>query len=156
MKRLSPFLCFLTLFISGCFLNPYRSDFTCPHMENGKCVSVQSAYDESLETSKKKKADMSLQDELNDISKSGKAKKIQVSNKTSVNYQESLFRKLAGLLGEPVTPMVAPPQVMRVLLFPYRGDGNKLYMPRYVYIFVEEQPQWIFDQKASVLDGEVE
>lgn len=151
MIKISPVLIIFSLFLSGCFLNPYQSDFTCPHMENGKCVSVQSAYDESIETSKKKKADMSLQDELDDISKSGKAKTIKVSSTTVSNYQEALYTKIAGLLNEPVTPMVAPPQVMRVMVFPYKGDGKKLFMPRYVFMFIDEA-QWVLDEKAAVVN----
>jgi conjugal transfer pilus assembly protein TraV len=151
MNKILPFLIIFSLFFSGCFLNPYQSDFTCPHMENGKCVSVQSAYDESLETSKKKKADMSLQDELDDISKSGKAKTVKVSPATVSNYQDALYAKIAGLLNEPVTPMVAPPQVMRVLVFPYKGDGKKLFMPRYVFMFTDEA-QWVLDEKAAVVN----
>ncbi len=151
MIKISPVLIIFSLFLSGCFLNPYQSDFTCPHMENGKCVSVQSAYDESLETNKKKKADMSLQDELDDISRSDKAKTIKVSSTTVSNYQEALYTKIAGLLNEPVTPMVAPPQVMRVMVFPYKGDGKKLFMPRYVFMFIDEA-QWVLDEKAAVVN----
>ncbi len=138
------------LFLAGCFLNPYQSDFTCPHLEGGKCVSVQSAYDESLETTRKKKSEMSLQDELDDLSKNKKGQP-RVSAKTAAGYQEALFAKLAGLLNEPTAPLVAPPQVMRVLLLPYKGDGNKLFMPRYVFMFIDE-PQWILDSKSSVDD----
>ena len=142
--------CF-SLFSGGCFLNPYSSDFSCPKTEGGKCVSVQSAYNESVEGSKKKKADKSLQDELNDIEKRKESKKGSADKNTVTNYQDALYAKLAGLLSDPATPMVAPPQVMRVLLFPYKGDGNKLYMPRFVYMFIDD-PKWILDEKSAVAE----
>ena len=57
-------------------------------------------------------------------------------------YQEEVYRKLTGLLREPVTPLVAPPRIMRVLLLPYKGEGGELFMPRYVY-FMADDPRWI-------------
>ena len=41
---------FAALLLCGCstVLNPYQSSFNCPETENGKCVSVQTAYRESL------------------------------------------------------------------------------------------------------------
>jgi len=137
MKR--TLLCLLVAAVtlySGCsILNPYRSEFPCPQKENGKCVGVENAYDESLKTGKE------------NPEKPGKT----VPEKTTADgsgkrsellYQEEVYRKLAGLLREPVTPLVAPPRVMRVLLLPYRGDGGELFMPRYVY-FMAEDPRWI-------------
>jgi conjugal transfer pilus assembly protein TraV len=138
----------MVLSLSGCFLNPYESDFTCPHVEGGKCVSVQSAYDESVEVSRKKKSEMSLQDELDDQSKHQKGRTGAISAGTRGGYQEALYTKLAGLLNEPATPLVAPPTVMRVLMLPYKGDGNRLFMPRYVFMFIDD-PHWILDERSA-------
>ena len=44
--------------------------------------------------------------------------------------------------------MVAPPKVLRVLLLPYEGSDNVLYMYRYVYSFVDE-PRWILDEMVT-------
>ncbi len=46
------------------------------------------------------------------------------------------------LLDDPVTPVVVPPTAMRVLFLPYPGDDHELYMPRYVFMFVDE-PKWL-------------
>ena len=70
--------------------------------------------------------------------KSGKTKENDAlgSQDKKNDYQEALYKELAGLLKEPITPVVAPPKVMRVLLLPYKGDANELYMLRYIYFFV--------------------
>ena len=67
--------------------------------------------------------------------------------------ESALFDKFSGLLKEPVTPVVAPPKTMRVLLLPYTGQDNEFYMLRYVYFFVDE-PRWFMGD--SVSSGEEE
>lgn len=129
MRKISVGL--LMVFLSGCAIfNPYNDNFTCPKTFNGKCVSPTSAYQESLEGGGK---------EEEGPLKSGKEKGVSL---TEASYQSALYEKLTGLLREPTTPMIAPPQVMRVLILPYKGEGARLYMPRYVYILVEE-PKWV-------------
>jgi conjugal transfer pilus assembly protein TraV len=144
MRRLG-LLIFLTIFLIGCasVFNPYESDFQCPETDKGKCVSVQDAYGESMQKN--------LSKENKDELKNEKTKKGDVSasqGKKNNDYQEALYRELAGLLKEPITPVVAPPKVMRVLLLPYKGDSNELYMLRYIYFFVEE-PKWILGDYLS-------
>jgi conjugal transfer pilus assembly protein TraV len=137
MRRIG-LLIFLTTFLIGCasVFNPYESDFQCPETDRGKCVSVQDAYGESMQknigTGNKDK-------EKSEKPKEGDA--LESQDKKN-DYQEALYKELAGLLKEPITPVVAPPKVMRVLLLPYKGDVNELYMLRYIYFFVEE-PKWI-------------
>ena len=63
-------------------------------------------------------------------------------------YQEGVYKKLAGLLEEPKTPLIAPPKVMRVLLLPYKNDRD-LYMYRYVY-FVVDDFRWVLDGTPAV------
>ncbi|NKE70162.1 TraV family lipoprotein [Candidatus Manganitrophus noduliformans] len=129
MRKISVGL--LTVFLSGCAIfNPYNDNFTCPKTYNGKCVSPASAYQESLE-GKEKEEEGPL--------KRGSEKELSLSE---ASYQSALYEKLTGLLREPTTPMIAPPQVMRVLILPYKGEGARLYMSRYVYILIEE-PKWV-------------
>jgi len=138
MKRVLYLLTFAFL-LGGCsVLNPYKSEFTCPQKENGKCVGVDSAYYESLTKTKDKiENPESLKKDNSDKAKT------KVGGQKSENlYQEEVYRKLTGLLREPVTPLVVPPRVMRVLLLPYKGEGGELFMPRYVY-FMADDPQWI-------------
>jgi len=139
MKRTLLCLLVAAIITSGCsILNPYKSEFTCPQKENGKCVGVENAYDESLKTMKggKENPEKSRKNVSEKASGGGSAKGGELL------YQEEVYRKLAGLLREPVTPLVAPPKVVRVLLLPYRGEGGELFMPRYVY-FMAEDSRWI-------------
>jgi conjugal transfer pilus assembly protein TraV len=46
------------------------------------------------------------------------------------------------MLKAPNTPLIAPPQVMRVLVLPYKGDMNELYMMRYIYLLIDD-PKWV-------------
>ncbi len=124
--------------LAGC--NPYASEFTCPKTENGKCVSVADAYAESLRP-----------EPFDD----GKRKDSKKSVPEDMSWQGEMQKKIANLLKEPNTPLVAQPNVMRVLMLPYRGDQNELYMLRYVYLFLDE-PRWVMGDylmKDRKLDG---
>ena len=138
MKRVLCLLTFVVL-LGGCsVLNPYKSEFTCPQKENGKCVGVDNAYYESLTKTKDKS------ENSESLKKNGQEKSSEKGSgqRSELLYQEEVYRKLTGLLREPVTPLVAPPKVMRVLLLPYKGEGGELFMPRYVY-FMADGPRWI-------------
>ena len=63
-------------------------------------------------------------------------------------YQESVYKKLSGLLEEPKTPVIAPPKVMRVLLLPYKNEKD-LYMYRYAY-FVVDDFRWVLDGNPAM------
>lgn len=146
--------------LSGCagVLNPYNSEFSCPKTYKGKCVSIQKAYEESLDPNWKEPEDNDYKYELNktqgkdfsggctggNCQKSTgvlKLDELQSDGSTGV-YQESLYRKLSGLLKEPVTPVVVPPKIMRVLILGYSDKDRELFMPRYVY-FMADEPKWM-------------
>jgi conjugal transfer pilus assembly protein TraV len=150
-----------TLTMSGCaLLNPYESSFSCPETSNGKCVSVQTAYSESAKGTGKSAATTSDHMEENcraeeasagvcaDREKSITLNSASKENCTYNHYRTALFDKFSGLLKEPVTPVVAPPKTMRVLLLPYTGQDNEFYMLRYVYFFVDE-PRWLLGDTVS-------
>lgn len=140
-------LSIMTLFaLSGCssILNPYSSDFTCPKTENGKCVDMETAHEESLAKTGKKNSENVKPCQGKDCESKEKSDKSEKSRKTTpdITYQDELHKKLAGLLTQPTTPVVAPPAVIRVLMLPYKGDENELYMMRYVYIILDG-PKWV-------------
>ncbi len=147
MKRIDLAIVILSasLLFEGCFLNPYKSDFQCPKTETGECVSVRSAYDKSVDDGRNKSEGSSMKDLMNDA---GSSKAPQPKKSTVSLYQDALYSKMTGLLNDPVTPMIAPPSVLRVLIFPYRGDGNRLFMPRFAYIMLED-PRWILDEMKA-------
>jgi conjugal transfer pilus assembly protein TraV len=117
----------------GNTINPYKSNFNCPYKESGRCISMTGAYDESRQA-KSQPMDP--------------AKEWLIPTNGEKTYQEGVYKKLAGLLDEPKTPLIAPPKVMRVLLLPYKNDKN-LYMYRYAY-FVVDDFRWVLDGNPAV------
>ena len=135
--------------LSGCSIfNPYNGEFTCPKTYNGKCTTVPSAYQESLGPDAKpvSKAD------AKELKKNTEEIKSSPPPVIESRYQDAVFEKLTGLLKEPMTPMIAPPQVIRVLILPYKGEGARLFMPRYVYIMVDE-PKWVIGNPVGEENG---
>ena len=125
--------------LCGCsaVLNPYESNFSCPETEKGKCVSVQKAYSDSLNPLVKPESG-GKEGACSDCGKDKPAD--SATTREESEYRGALFKRLAGLLNEPETPMVAPPQVMRVLLLPYRGDGGRTLHAQ-VRLFLSRPPQ---------------
>ena len=121
---------------AGNAINPYKSNFNCPYKESGKCISMTGAYDES------RKGDPHLTNPALDPSK------VQAPGTGEKAYQESVYKKLTGLLEEPKTPLIAPPKVMRVLLLPYKNDRD-LYMYRYAYFTVDDF-RWVLDGNPAM------
>ena len=148
MRKIIWGLCAISL--AGCSVfNPYNENFTCPKTYNGKCVSATSAYQESLASGPKE--DGALKP-MKDNGRSEEKKPEGSDTSAEARYQSALYEKLTGLLREPTTPMIAPPQVMRVLILPYKGEGSRLYMPRYVYIIVDE-PKWVLGNQEPNEDA---
>ena len=118
----------------GNTINPYRSNFNCPYKESGRCISMTGAYEESSRQRQ--------------IAANGPGPGGSLPQTDENAYQEGVYKKLAGLLEEPKTPLIAPPKVMRVLLLPYKNDRD-LYMYRYVY-FVVDDFRWVLDGTPAV------
>lgn len=151
-------LCALMFFvISGCAIfNPYEEDFACKAgKETGKCVTIKDAYNESLQDetqnrdtenySKITRRGRVIKDKNRSEPKKGEnetKKTGELSPDVEITYQKRAFKKLSGMLEKPVTPLMSPPTVMRVLFLPYKDAENRLYMSRYVYFIVDE-PQWV-------------
>jgi conjugal transfer pilus assembly protein TraV len=117
----------------GNTINPYKSNFNCSYKESGKCISMTGAYEESR---------------LDRTQSMDPAKAALLPTTGEKAYQEGVYKKLAGLLDEPKTPLIAPPKVMRVLLLPYKNDRD-LYMYRYAY-FVVDDFRWVIDGNPAV------
>jgi conjugal transfer pilus assembly protein TraV len=151
----------LAALTSGCStIGVYDSEFSCPKAYNGRCISVSGAYDLAKkghddpehdpddDRGKKKESVQSRKKQV----ETEQAEAVAVAEESAhTSYKESLYRRFDGLLKEPDTPMVAPPQVMRILLLPYKGEGNELFMPRYVYMFVDE-PRWVLGDSLVAIE----
>lgn len=137
----------LTVFLSGCgTLMPYNTEFQCSSPDKGKCATVKAAYDESKKNSFGGVAVGKSSAEDKDLKKDIGAEKPREKENTPEAeagevYKSSLQKELSNLLEAPVTPVIIPPKVIRVLIFPY-PDKKFLYMPRYVYMMTDE-PEWV-------------
>jgi len=158
--------------VCGCasVLNPYKDNFTCPDFDRGRCVHVEEAHRQSLQASRSRESAETCDKCRREAKKkgiSGKAYCTECSRRdgsgvprcsapdeagsAETMYQAEVHRKLAALLRTPNAPILAMPKVMRVLVLPYRGDGNELYMMRYVYVMADE-PKWVLGE--NLIDRE--
>jgi conjugal transfer pilus assembly protein TraV len=158
IKFLATFL--VILGFSGCaskVMNPYSEEFTCPQVEKGKCVPIKQAYLESLQTTPQ---DLLFtptpQAQINSPSANATSFSVQSVFPQEAfievsygKYNEALIKKLQQMLENPKTPVLAPPQVIRVLILPYTTDRGTFYAERYAYVIVEE-PQWVFHNILNV------
>ena len=133
MKRL--FTCLLVLSqVSGCAsvkdaVNPYEENFKCRAKDSeGKCVDTPSAYKEAR-----------LPDNQGTDSSTSTSR---------IEAQNSRYKTLADLLEAPETPVLNPPRILRVLLLPYKGENNELFMTRYAYLEIEPA-QWVLTEVSE-------
>lgn len=133
MKRLCICLLALTL-VSGCAsvkdaVNPYEENFKCRAKDSeGKCVDTPSAYKEAR-----------LPDNQNTNSS---------TSTSQIEAQDSRYKTLVDLLEAPETPVLNPPRILRVLLLPYKGENNELFMTRYAYLEIEPA-QWVLTEVSE-------
>ena len=122
----------ILLCISGCAgvkdaVNPYEENFRCKAKDSeGKCIDTPAAYREALRPDGQDAA--------------ATASRIETEN--------SRYKAVAELLSAPDTPVLNPPKVLRVLLLPYRGENNELFLSRWAYLEVE-QAQWILSEVSE-------
>lgn len=69
------------------------------------------------------------------------------------DYRTASLKKVTKLLRDPVTPLVAPPLVMRVLILPYEDDDGTLNMQRFKFLMVD-RPKWVLGDYLSKEEGE--
>ena len=129
-------VCTAILYFTGCasIFNPYQEEFQCPDTYKGKCVSMKTAYDESIEGV-----------EYNEDGKENPLIKSNGHNFKNAQdeYQKRLYKKLADIIEEPEVPVVIPPKILRVLILSYTNNENHMYGHRFVYILAQE-PKWVF------------
>jgi len=133
MRRILACLTVLAL-VSGCAgvkdaVNPYEENFRCKAKDSeGKCLDTPTAYKEAR-----------LPDgQMNEAA----------SNTSQVEAQNSRYKALTDLLEAPETPVLNPPKILRVLLLPYKGENNELFMTRYAYLEIEPS-QWVLTEVSE-------
>jgi len=132
MKRMIACLVALA-FVSGCArvkdaVNPYEENFRCKAKDSdGKCLDTPTAYKEAR-----------LPDSSGDKN----------VNASQIEAQNSRYKALTDLLEAPETPVLNPPKILRVLLLPYKGENNELFMTRYAYLEIEPS-QWVLTEVSE-------
>lgn len=174
MRKLFLILIITTWVFSGCsLLNPYESEFKCKDADTGTCKSLMSAYNdakgesvektvsdtESIVTPYFKQTYAYKKNPLSFLAKA-RSKMLVYSWDRHVEerklpkedpkqmYEKDKFETLSKLLSKTNKPLVAPPKVLKVLIYPYSsGDRSEvLNMQRFVFLKVEDS-KWIFDPK---------
>jgi conjugal transfer pilus assembly protein TraV len=128
-------LLLFVLLLSACapvkdVINPYNEDFKCRAKDDaGKCIDTPTAYREARYPEQKEgKPDPA--DEMKQVA------------------QDKRYKILAELLQEPKKPVLQPPKILRVLLLPYQGEEEELFMTRYVYVKIEDS-RWVLTDLAE-------
>lgn len=112
-------------------INPYNENFKCRAKDDtGKCVDTPTAY----------KLARYPDPELN--IKGNPNAQLNGMNIKKLTVQSQRYKTLAGLLEQPKKPLLQPPKILRVLLLPYKGEDEELFMTRYVYVKIEDS-KWI-------------
>ena len=119
----------LALLSNGCApmndaINPYNETFKCRTVEDtGECIDTPTAY------KKARYPDLETEGYIED-------------NPGGLTAQEQRYKTLTRLLEKPKKPLLQPPKILRVLLLPYKGENEELFMTRYVYVKIEDS-RWI-------------
>jgi len=132
--RYSSFL--LLIFLTACgplqeTVNPYNENFKCRARDDaGECIDTAMAY------KKARYPEPSLGEDA------------ESATGITRDIQDNRYRLVAGLLQEEKKPLLQPPKILRVLLLPYKGEGDELFMSRYVYVKIEDS-KWILTDLAE-------
>ena len=128
MKTIYVGLLILTV-MAGCApvknaVNPYEENFRCRAKDSeGQCVDTPTAYRQARVPDPATETTSAVQDEA----------------------QGERYRAISELLEAPETPLLNPPKILRVLLLPYRGEANELFMSRYAYLEIEPA-EWVLTE----------
>jgi len=105
-------------------INPYNEDFKCKATDDeGECIDTPTAYQKARYP------------EIVDA-------EFERTSSLQQEVQDNRYRILAELLEEEKKPVLQPPKILRVLLLPYKGEGEELFMTRYIYVKIENS-DWI-------------
>jgi conjugal transfer pilus assembly protein TraV len=126
-----PLLLLMLLTSCGPVLNPYNEDFKCRARDDaGECIDTPMAYKKARYPETETTENTELQ------------------NGVKQEIQNNRYAVLAQLLQEEKKPLLQPPKILRVLLLPYKGEGEELFMSRYVYVKIEDS-KWILTDLAE-------
>ena len=125
-------LVLLILAMSNCatMLNPYENGFKCPKTQNGKCITVEEAYNESLQSSKK-------------------LKNKKTNNSLEAEYKKTIYKEWTSTLKLPKKPIITSPDLMYVVILPYKETNNNiLYMHREIFMMLDK-PKFVLEDRTQ-------
>lgn len=106
-------------------INPYEENFNCKARDDaGECIDTPTAY-------KKARHPKPVPEGESEPASGAKQ-----------DVQDNRYKVVAKLLQEEKKPLLQPPKILRVLLLPYKGEDEELFMSRYVYVKIEDS-KWI-------------
>ena len=144
MRLRKLFYCSLLLFCCGLqscsgfkeVVNPYDEQFHCRAKDTeGKCVDTPTAYDDARHP---QPTSAPRQSAAPDPAASLKAES-----------RDSQYKIIVNLLENPQTPLLNPPKILRVLILPYKGEQNELFITRYAYLEIEKASWVLTDIKEK-------
>ncbi len=121
------------LLLAGCgpVLNPYNEDFNCRAKDDtGECIDTPTAYQKA----RYPEAESETPQDAAGIAQQ--------------KLQDNRYRAVAELLQKETKPLLQSPKILRVLLLPYKGEDEELFMSRYVYLKIEDS-QWVLTDLAE-------
>jgi len=154
--------------IVGSVLNPYEDDFKCSKKTQfGKCASTPEIYSE-IDPKYKIEGSATVlvgpgdscpgcKPVSSEVAIIGSTPQLQTytigGTAGESAYREASLAKVAKLLKDPVTPVVVPPTVMRILILPRKGDDGELDMAQFTFIMTDK-PRWAMGDYLSALSEE--
>lgn len=154
----------------GKALNPYEDEFRCVKSVNpGKCASTPEIYAEIMPEYKRERqmggpvsaqpsvpcpeCDASRRDESVAAAPAVLPTYTVGAVTPESAYRDASLAKAAKLLKEPVTPVVIPPSVMRILILPRKGEDGELNMAQFSFMMVDK-PRWAIGDYLSAMPEE--
>jgi conjugal transfer pilus assembly protein TraV len=137
---------FLTLSCScSPILNPYEENFKCTASDDiGECVDTTTAYHNARFPGPAKS-----EDTAEEQVQTGDIVPTQAPLRNH-QLQYARYQAITEFLEEPSQPLLLPPKTLRVLMLPYEGRDGELFMPRYVYLQVEDARWLVTEQKEPL------
>jgi conjugal transfer pilus assembly protein TraV len=134
-------------------VNPYDEQFHCRAKDTeGNCVDTPTAYQDARYPQPAIEEDPVKTDGKvylfgSAISEGQPIPAPPISAKDAA--KASQYKSIADLLDNPEAPLLKPPKILRILILPYKGEKNELFMTRYAYLEVEKASWVLTDIKEK-------
>lgn len=139
VSRLLAGISLLTFLVVAGGCNPYNGEFNCKGAPFGSCAPTPEIYKDIIEGRGAGEALKPV--DVDPAEEKTAVQGVPVEPLVSA-YREAELKKITKLLKQPVTPVVVPPKVMRILFMPFESEEGILNMPEYAFIMLDK-PKWV-------------